>query len=114
MEHLDTATIYNNIALSYTAQGKYDEALNLHQKAMVILEKVMETEHLYVAMTYSNIAKIYTLQRKNSEALEWYFNALTIYLKKIRRRTPAYSCNICEYRGCICVYGRYCGSIEVV
>ena len=40
MEHPDTATTYNNMAIVYDNQGQYDKALDCYGKALAIKEKV--------------------------------------------------------------------------
>ena len=50
-EHLDMAATYGNISCVYESQGKYPEALKMHQKCLKIEEKIHGLEHLLVADT---------------------------------------------------------------
>jgi len=87
-EHPHTATTYDNIAAVYRNQGKYDEALELHQKALYIRENVLGKEHPYTAYTYENIARVYSDQGKYVEALEWCCKGYRILLHRLGDTHP--------------------------
>ncbi|MBA2287432.1 MAG: tetratricopeptide repeat protein [Ktedonobacteraceae bacterium] len=44
-EHPGTATSLNNLALLYSNQGNYEEALPLYQRALAIYKKVLGPDH---------------------------------------------------------------------
>ena len=51
------ATTYNNMAIVYNDQGKYDEALAMYEKALSIRLKKLGDDHPEdVATTYNNMA----------------------------------------------------------
>jgi len=45
LKHPYTATSYNNLALLYANQGKYEKAEPLYKKVLDILEKILGTNH---------------------------------------------------------------------
>ena len=84
----ELATSYNNIAIVYNYQGKYDQALEYYQKALAIRLKKLGADHPNVADYYNNIAIVYNNQGKHDQALEYYQKALAIYLKKLGVNHP--------------------------
>ena len=77
-EHPNTATSYNNIAVTYYYLGDYDKALGLLKKALDIKEKVLGSEHPDTATTYNNIATLYQDMGDLPMALEYHEKALVI------------------------------------
>ena len=59
----------------------YDKALEYHNRALAIREKVFGTEHPDVAQSYNNIGLIYDSQGNYEKSLEYYNKALEIYEK---------------------------------
>ena len=51
-----SATTLNNLAYLYQAQGHYDKAEPLHQRALAIFEKALGTDHPDVAATLTGLA----------------------------------------------------------
>ncbi len=66
----------------YSAQGKYDDALELYNKALNICIATFGENHPNVAGSYNNIAVIYYNQGKYDDALELLNKALNILLQK--------------------------------
>ena len=58
-DHPRVADTYNNMAVVYYNQGKYDEALAMYEKALSIKLKKLGDDHPDVADTYNNMA-VYT------------------------------------------------------
>ncbi|MEE1092130.1 MAG: tetratricopeptide repeat protein, partial [Prevotella sp.] len=58
-------------------------ALEYHNKALGIREKVFGTEHPDVALSYNNIGEVYHSQGDFQKALEYHNKALEIYKKTI-------------------------------
>ena len=58
--------------------GNYDLALEWHEKASAIAEKVLRKEHPDTAVTYNNIASVYNNKGKYDLALKWHEKALVI------------------------------------
>ena len=78
LNHIDTATSYNNIGIVYYSQGDYENALEYSFKALHIREKILGPNHPDVAESYNNIGSIYSSQRDFDKALEYHFKALNI------------------------------------
>jgi len=56
------ATSLNNLATLYYAQGQFDDAEALFQRALAIWEKVLGPEHPDVATSLDNLAQLYYAQ----------------------------------------------------
>ena len=84
----ELASIFNNIAFVYWKQGRYDEALRWHRKALTMQEKKLGKKHTDTAVTYHNIARMYDVLGEYEEALKWYFKALPIREKKLGKEHP--------------------------
>jgi serine phosphatase RsbU (regulator of sigma subunit) len=69
--------MYNNIGSSTTNQGRYAEALEAHQKALTIQERIGDQQG--IAACYNNIGNIHHNQGRYAEALEAYQKALAIF-----------------------------------
>ena len=63
--HLDVAVSYNNVALIYETQGRYEKALEMHTKSLIL----GGDSHLLVAKTRENMANIYARTGKFNQAL---------------------------------------------
>lgn len=77
-EHLDTATLYNNIAGAYYALGNHAQALEYYKKALSIREEALGPEHPGTATLYNNIAGVYFAKADYVQALKYYEKALSI------------------------------------
>ena len=73
-----TAEAYQTIGISCDNQSKYDEALEMYQKAIEIYTNQYGEHHPYIADVNVNIALIYGKQDKHAEALELYHKDLEI------------------------------------
>jgi serine phosphatase RsbU (regulator of sigma subunit) len=69
--------LYNNIGTIHHAQGRYAEALESHQKALSIRERIGDQQG--IAGSYNNIGTIHYDQGRYAEALEAYQKALAIH-----------------------------------
>ena len=87
-ENLDTAKIYNNLAVVYNSQGKHNEAEELYKKSLQIYERVLGKEHPDTVMSYNNLAVVYNNQGKHSKAEELYEEILHIREKKLGEEHP--------------------------
>ena len=88
VEHSDTATAYNNIAIVYQAMGDYDKAMEYNNKALAICEKVLGKEHPDIATTYNNIAVNYKAMGDYDKAMEYNKKALAICEKVLGKDHP--------------------------
>ena len=68
------ANTYNNMAIVYKKQGKYDEALAMYERPVDLIEEIGD-DHPGVATTYNNMANVYRKQGKYDEALAMYEKA---------------------------------------
>jgi|GEM_PF-6466862 len=82
------ALLFSNMGCTYQNQGDYDKALEFHNKALPIHEKVLGTEHPDTAATYNNIASVYYAQKDYSKALEFYNKDLAISEKVLGTEHP--------------------------
>ena len=57
-EYPDTASSLNNLALLLRAQGAYDEAKPLYERALAIWEKVLRAEHPTTKVIRENLATL--------------------------------------------------------
>ncbi|CAF1544856.1 unnamed protein product, partial [Didymodactylos carnosus] len=72
------ATFYNEIALVYSEQGKYSQALKYHEQSLEIDLKTLGPNHPSVARTYGDIGGVYSDQGEYSQALKYYEQTLEI------------------------------------
>ena len=78
----DVAASYNNIAIIYKNQGKYEEALEMYTKSLDIKTRIYGGDnHPDVATSYNNIGNVYNRQGQYERALEYYQKALEIDIK---------------------------------
>ncbi len=77
-DHPDTATSYNNLAVLYEKQERYQEAEELYKKSLCIREKVLGNNHPDTATSYSNLAIMYDHQKKYCMAEKFYLKNLGI------------------------------------
>jgi tetratricopeptide (TPR) repeat protein len=68
---------YNNVALIYKAQGKYEEALETHTKSLDIKTRILGGDsHLDVAKSYNCICNVCHSQGQYEQALQYYQKSL--------------------------------------
>lgn len=77
-DHIDTATIYNNIANVMHAKDDIDSALNMHRKALLLRKKVLGEEHRETAQSYNNIAMMMEANGDLDGALQMHHKALAV------------------------------------
>ena len=57
-DHADVATSYNNLALVYERLGEYNQAKELHEKALTIRKQIFGEDHKYVERIRSELALV--------------------------------------------------------
>ena len=77
------ARCYNNMGTEQESLGKYDDALEQHNKCRETFENIYGTEHENTSVSYFNIGAVYRKMGKNEKALEMYNKSLEID-KKIK------------------------------
>ena len=75
------AGLFNNIGAIYEETGRYDEALDVLQRAMAILEKHQDMEG-DAAVVQSNLALILLRVQRDAEALAALEKALTLFRRQ--------------------------------
>jgi tetratricopeptide (TPR) repeat protein len=68
----------NNTGGVYDEKGELDRALEFHERALRILERVLGQEHPDVATSHNNIGIVFTMKGEYDRALEHYKRALKI------------------------------------
>ncbi|CAF4481408.1 unnamed protein product, partial [Rotaria sp. Silwood2] len=69
---------YHNLGLFKSDQGKYNEAVQFYQKALVLEEKTLLPNHPDLAYSYNNIGNVYDKMGEYSKALSSYERSLEI------------------------------------
>jgi tetratricopeptide (TPR) repeat protein len=87
-EHLSTAQGLNNLALIYSAQGKFGEAEQLLQRALHIREQALGPEHPEVAESLTNLAVLAGMQGKYLEAELLVMHAIEIVERTLWPQHP--------------------------
>ena len=67
-DHADVATSYSNLATRYSRLGKYNQAKELNEKALMILKKIFVKDHAHVATSCNNLATQSALRRRTRKA----------------------------------------------
>ena len=81
-DSLDVAKSYNNMAIIYKTQGKYEEALEMYTKSGDIMTRIYGGDnHPDVAASYTNIGIVYYRQGQYERALDYHQKALEIDIK---------------------------------
>ena len=68
LEHSDTLTTMNNLALVLDSQGKYEEAELMNRQTLALEEKVFEHEYPVTLTNMNNSAEVLRGQEKYEEA----------------------------------------------
>lgn len=85
---LKEAQELNQEALKLYREGKYNTAIPLMERLLVIVEKVLGKEHPDVATSLNNLAEIYRTQGKYEQAQPLYLRSLAIYEKILGKEHP--------------------------
>ncbi|MCR4935064.1 MAG: tetratricopeptide repeat protein [Oscillospiraceae bacterium] len=108
-EHLETASLYHNLAVVNKFIGSYDKALEYDQKALHIREKILGKDHTQTANIYSQLASIYKELHNYPKALEFHLRAL-----ECRERVlgPSHPDTIRSYNSLATIY-KYMGDFNL-
>jgi tetratricopeptide (TPR) repeat protein len=104
-EQLDTAAEYNRTGVNYFSQNKYDEALELFGRALVIREDILGKEHPDTITSYNNVACVFEAQGEYELALELFHETLAFYEKYLGREHPT---TITVYKKIVEINGKIC------
>ena len=92
------ATILNNLAALYDAQGKHaEETESLYKRALAIDERSLGPNHPDVAADLNNLAELYRTQRKFDEAEPLYKRSLQIWEKAFGPGHPSVARGLANY-----------------
>jgi tetratricopeptide (TPR) repeat protein len=84
----DFSIALNNLALLYQAQGKYEQAEPLYQRALAIREQQLGPQHPDTAGSLNNLAGLYDAQGKYEQAEPLYQRALAILEQQLGPEHP--------------------------
>ena len=76
--HDNVATCCNNLALVYTRLGEYNQAKELHEKALMITKKIFGENHANVATCCNNLALVYNSLGEYNQTKELHEKALML------------------------------------
>ena len=65
----------------YKRLGEYNQAKELHEKALVIRKKIFGEHHASVATSYNNLASVYYSLEEYNQAKDLHKKALVIRIK---------------------------------
>ena len=77
-ERTSVADSFYNVACTNEAQGKYEEALEMHTKSLEIKTRICGDNHPSVGASLNNMANVYETQGKYEKALEMHTKSLDI------------------------------------
>lgn len=79
--HPKIASTYNNLGLTCSARGNYEEAVQYQMKALAIYKHNYGEDHAEIAGCLNNIASVYTRMKDYTLALEYFNKSLDMYQK---------------------------------
>lgn len=87
-EHPGVANSLHDLAMLYSAQGRYGEAEPLFQQALAMYQRLLGDEHPDVATSFLNLGSLRYKQGRYHEALALLRQAQPIYLAKLGPNHP--------------------------
>ncbi len=88
-DRLSAATSLNNLANLRLNQGKYHEALTLHQQVLALRKTLLGDDHPAIATSLNNLARCHYSLEQYAEAESLYLQALTIMERYLDADHPA-------------------------
>jgi tetratricopeptide (TPR) repeat protein len=108
------ATSFNNFGDFLIGQGDYPKALEVHNKALAIWERIYGPDHPRVALSYNNIGVVYYHQGDYPQALEYYHKSLAIWERVYGIDHPSVA-NSCDDIGTLYyLQGDYARALEYI
>jgi putative hemolysin len=83
-EHPDTLTSMANLAMTYSIQGRWEEAEKLQLSVMETSKGVLGEEHPHTLMSMSNLASTYCDQERWEEAGELQMLVVATQVKMLK------------------------------
>jgi CHAT domain-containing protein/Tfp pilus assembly protein PilF len=84
---LEAAQAISFLGLAYNASGKYAQAEEQMQRALVLRQNILSTDHELIAASYNDLGLVFS-QRDGDKALDFYEKALVIYLRLHGKEHP--------------------------
>ena len=72
----------------YNILGEYNQAKELHEKALIIFKKIFGEDHADVAASYNNLASVYNQLGEYDQAKELHEKALMISKRILEKIMP--------------------------
>ena len=86
--HPNVAQCYNMMGLVYGDAGNYNEAIEMHKKALEIRKSILGDKHFDTATSYNNIGYILYLKANYMEAIDYYTNAYNLFYSAVGSDHP--------------------------
>ena len=80
--HLQVASLLNNIGVAYSAMHQYDQALSNLKKALEMRLRLLSDVHIDVARSYANIGTVYAHTQEFQLAFEYLTKAQLLFEKQ--------------------------------
>ena len=87
-EPIREAQLLSNIASVYTAQARYEDAVDMHQQALEIRRREQGDEAVQVGVSYNNLANAYARMGRHEDALAGYRAACGVFRTALGERHP--------------------------
>jgi len=81
-DHLDTLKSINNLAISYSALGRYADSLHLFEEILALRKAKLGPDHSDTLGSMSNVARAYDALGRHADALQ--LNEQTLALRKVK------------------------------
>jgi tetratricopeptide (TPR) repeat protein len=88
LEHPDTLTSMNKLAVLYKSKGKYEAAEPLYKETLQLRKKVLDLEHPNTLTSMNNLALLYKSQGKYEAAESFYKETLQLRKKVLGLKHP--------------------------
>lgn len=108
------ATDLNNLALVYSMQDRYDDAIEKYVEVIEIYKKTLGNEHEWVATALNNLGGVYQKQGRYEEAIEKFTEASRIDENTIGKEHPGYALRLNNLAVVYRDQGRYEEAIEKI
>jgi CHAT domain-containing protein len=112
-DHPDCAWTLDNLAVVYGAQGLYEAAIPLHERALAIFEKALGPDHPKVADSLNNLAIVYQTQGLYEAAIPLHERSLAIREKGLGRDHPDVADSLNNLANVYGAQGRYEAAIPL-